>query len=190
MAVGEQASTKGGVATSSMRSRDRADSAAVTLAGGIASRDRAPIDSEAAPRFVPQLKRMLANDTRINTAHLRVRQSGELIMCYGAVESHEARVYAQAMIREWAGDIPISDQLAIVPTQGIVDRMIARNIISMLEAHPAIDTRDIVVNVARRRVTLTGEADSWVMECGMYTVAVNAFGVKTAHSHVTVRSEQ
>lgn len=91
--------------------------------------------------------------------HATVREG--VVILEGTVDAHWKRLYIEDLVGSIVGVLWIRNHLAVVPTHGVLDRVIAEQVIATLEQDAQVDAEDVEVTTERGIVTLSGLVPSW-----------------------------
>lgn len=95
----------------------------------------------------------------------------------GTVSTYWEKVAAEEAAARVAGVQAVVNRLVVVPTERVLDKTIAENIVSALDAHPEISPESIDVSVSDGTVTLSGSLPTRrlydvAMDASRYTTGV------------------
>lgn len=129
-----------------------------------------PSDKEIAKR----VENMFLWDVDLNSYKLDIGVSNGYVNISGIVDALWKKIYAENLAMNIAGVVDVTNKIAIVPTEGIVDSEIAQNIEDSLERRFAVDVDNVDVKVEDGKVTLSGRVDDWgawraAMDSAIYT---------------------
>ncbi len=110
-----------------------------------------------------------------------------LVTLSGTVPTLWQKSRAEELATEVVGVVGIENQLAVVPTEDILDETIAENIIHTIDRKAAVDVADVNVRVRDGVVTLSGTVPSKVAHDAAYEAALFTYGVTEIEDRLTVR---
>ncbi|TFG13440.1 BON domain-containing protein [Candidatus Thorarchaeota archaeon] len=113
--------------------------------------------------------RLLWN-TYIDSTDVHTKVDAGFVQLEGTVDAYWKKIRAKQLASDVDGVIKIQNELAVVPTESIVDKAIAEDITSALDRNLNVDVDDVDVRVKNGEVTLTGTVPSW----SAYRAAINA----------------
>jgi len=113
--------------------------------------------------------RLLWN-TYIDSTDVDTKVDAGFVQLEGTVDAYWKKIRAEQLATDVDGVIDIQNEIAVVPTESIVDKAIAEDITSALDRNLNVDVDDVNVRVKNGEVTLTGTVPSW----SAYRAAINA----------------
>jgi len=109
-------------------------------------------DDELEERIV----RVLEWSTGVEPEDTRVSVNGGWVTLEGSVDAYWKKAGAEELVSDLIGVVTVANQLAVVPTESVVDKAIADDVVSALERNAAVDARSINVEVENGVVILSG----------------------------------
>ncbi len=113
--------------------------------------------------------RLLWN-TYIDSTDVDTKVNAGFVELEGSVDAYWKKIRAEQLASDVDGVIDIQNEIAVVPTESIVDKAIAEDITSALDRNLNVDVDDVNVRVKNGEVTLTGTVPSW----SAYRSTINA----------------
>jgi osmotically-inducible protein OsmY len=140
-----------------------------------------PTDSE----IENSIRSRLAANPDVDLIDLEVIVSAGEVTLRGTVDAYWKKMYVEDIVSTEPGVVLIENHLAVVPSDDIVDKVVAEDIVDSLETRAAVDADDVNVRVRDGEVTLTGTVPSWnarwaAEEAAMYTAGVKNVTNRTA----------
>lgn len=132
-----------------------------------------PIDSE----IERNAQNILSWNPNIDTSNIKVSIDSGIITLKGTVTRYWEKYKAEDLVSELIGVLAVKNELTVVPTDKIDDKIIAKDIIDELNRSNLLDANKVEVKVAHGVVTLTGTVDSYPAEKCVYDTAVHTSGV-------------
>ncbi len=136
-------------------------------------RTTVPTDQE----LETNIRKSLDWDPNQDVTDLGVTVQNGSVTLEGSVDTYWKKKRAEEIAGNIAGAVGVSNKLAVVPSESILDKAIADDIISALDRKPGVDLETIdvtvdngVVNLSGSVPSLAGERAAW--ETAMYTTGV------------------
>lgn len=140
-------------------------------------------DDELAER----VKKVLEWNADIGSSRdIRVSVNGGWVTLEGTVETYWKKLRAEELISTLSGVLGVTNGLAVVPTENLVDKAIASDIITALERNANIDVRMIDVEVDKGVVTISGTAPNGTAMRDALNAAKFAAGVLDVKNELTI----
>jgi osmotically-inducible protein OsmY len=115
-------------------------------------------------------------------------QAGVLTL-EGTVDSLWKKHRAEVLVSDIAGLNEVMNSNAVVPTEKILDEVIARQVVAAIQRNTHLDVDDIDVRVRNGQVTLSGRVDSYFDRRKAYELALFTAGVVSIKDQLVVRPE-
>lgn len=144
----------------------------------------APSDDD---RVAMDIRNALMRDADIDSSNINVDVHEGQVVLRGTVSSAWAKSRAEDHARSTAGVANITNDLALVPDGSREDREIATEVEAALRRDPAVDADLIDVEVADRRVVLSGVVRSWAERNAAMEDAIHVRGVVDVADSLWVR---
>ncbi|QDT28556.1 periplasmic protein [Gimesia panareensis] len=106
------------------------------------------------------------------------------ITLIGCVPTCQQKQLAAELVESIPGVIGITNELSVVPTNGVSDNNIAREILKGIEHHRDLNTESIDVEVADGVVTLEGTVPHWLAYRTVEELALITEGVVNVKNHL------
>jgi osmotically-inducible protein OsmY len=119
----------------------------------------------------------LVADPDMDRTDIRVSVDAGVVTLQGSVDVYWKRAEAERIARRARGVIDIFNELAVVPTRSVTDRMIADDVRAALERNSRVSVEDVTVEVEDGVVTLTGRVPNWSARRAAVDAAVFTWGV-------------
>ncbi|MDX1613849.1 MAG: BON domain-containing protein [Candidatus Promineifilaceae bacterium] len=104
----------------------------------------------------------------------------------GTVDAFWKKLVAESEAYSTRGVIHVTNKLAVVPTEDIVDELIAEDVVNALERNLRVSVEDVDVTVSDGRVTLSGTVPSTDARMAAYNAALYTAGVTDVVNTLTV----
>jgi len=105
----------------------------------------------------------------------------------GTVDTYWRKIRAEQLITGLNGVLGITNELAVVPTRDVADKVIAEDIQAAVERQSNIAPDLIDITVSGGKVTITGSVPSLPAYRAIQRIAENTFGVVTVDNQVVIR---
>ncbi|MBD3191044.1 MAG: BON domain-containing protein [Candidatus Heimdallarchaeota archaeon] len=107
------------------------------------------------------VERRLTWDPSIDSSKIDISVQAGVVTLEGTTMAYWKKKKVERIISDISGVTNIINKLAIVPTRGIADKDIVKDIMAAMERNHSIDPRDITVKVKKGQVKLTGKVSTW-----------------------------
>jgi len=105
----------------------------------------------------------------------------------GTVDSYWKRVRVEDVVAPLKGVVGVTNKLAVVPTENVVDRILAEDIVAGLDRNLLVNVEDLLIEVEKGRVRLSGiVADRTAFVAARDTV-IRTAGVKDIQNELIIR---
>ena len=104
----------------------------------------------------------------------------------GTVDAFWKKEKAKDLASEIRGVVGVTNKIAVVPTQSIVDERLAENIVDALDRNINVNVDDIDVFVEDGTVTLAGTVPSWTMKWAAYNTARYTQGIIEVKDQINI----
>lgn len=113
----------------------------------------------------------------IHSADIDVRVTNGVVTLTGTVDAYWKKWKAESLVAEVKGVIDVQNELAIVPTESLLDKEIAEDVENALRRNLYVNSEDVIVKLEHGKVTLTGNVPTWYArlkagEAASYTAGV------------------
>ena len=143
---------------------------------------RVPTDAEIKENVLTKL----AANPDIDVLDLDVLVDAGVVTLKGTVDAYWKRTFLEDLVAPEAGVIFIENHVAVTPTDDVLDKVIAEDIVTSLEARSIVDADDIEVSVSNGVVELTGSVPSWAARQAAANAALHPAGVKMLQNNLVV----
>jgi osmotically-inducible protein OsmY/uncharacterized protein (DUF2267 family) len=92
----------------------------------------------------------------VDPSHIQIGVENGRVQLEGTVRLYAEKMSAEEAAGRVTGVQDVINQIAVVPTERILDQAIAQNVLSALELHPELNLQNIDVEVSDGLVTLSG----------------------------------
>jgi osmotically-inducible protein OsmY len=106
----------------------------------------------------------------------------------GSVDAYWKKLRIEELAGSVYGVAGITNELAVVPTHKLEDRVIAKNIVMALERNSSVSSYDINVEVKEGEVILSGTVNSQQEKRTVQEIACYTAGVRKVVNEIVVRS--
>ena len=137
-----------------------------------------------------RVERVLEWNPDVDHAKIDVTvQEDGVVTLRGAVNALWKKAAAEELVLTIQGVQGVSNELTVVPTENVVDDVVANEILGALRRNMYIDEHRIDVTVEKGRATLSGTVPSWVAYRGADHAAQNTPGVIDISNQLVVKPE-
>jgi len=141
-----------------------------------------PTDAEIETRA----KSVLNWNSDIDISKVHVEVDSGVVTLKGSVIHYWQRYKAEELVSNLLGVLSVKNELTVVPTEKIVDELIAEDIIAEFERSNLVEADKVAVKVNDGVVTLSGNVYSYAAEKRVYDVAAHTLGVRGVINNVSV----
>lgn len=106
----------------------------------------------------------------------------------GQVDALWEKDKAEQLVMDIEGTIGVINKIAVVPTESIVDEIIAEDIVEAIDRNIHVNVDNVTVNVDQGTVTLTGEVGNITAMSAAFDAALNTAGVRAVINDIEVSS--
>jgi len=124
------------------------------------------------------VKDMLRWNPVIDESKITAISTNGNIKLEGSVDSFWKKFKAEEIAYSVMGAINVTNELAVVPTEDVVDEVIGEDLMAALDRNFYVDVNAIDVKVKDGKVTLSGRVESALSYRAAVDTARNTFGVK------------
>ncbi|MGV9103489.1 MAG: BON domain-containing protein [Candidatus Thorarchaeota archaeon] len=132
-----------------------------------------PTDSE----IKSNIADMLDWNSSIDASEIDVDVSAGVVTLDGVVDAYWKKLRAEDVASRATGVLNVVNELAVVPTEDVLDKAIAEDVVSALETKFTVNADDVDVKVEDGVVTLSGTLPSWTSYRAAMDAAENTLGV-------------
>ncbi len=144
-----------------------------------------PVDED----IKTDVERVLSANPNIDVKDILVTVDAGTVTLEGTVEAYWKKVYAEELIGDLPGVIDIRNNLGVVYSQEVTDKVIAEDVISALERNILVEAEDVNVTVSDGIVTLSGNVTTWAGRRAAEEAALYTLGVKDVQNRIAVTSQ-
>ena len=123
----------------------------------------------------------------IESANIEPVVDAGTVTLEGSVPTHWQKNEAEVLIGLIKGVITVTNELAVVPTEGVSDELIAQDIEGALARSALVDPAAVDVTVSDGTVTLQGNVPSTQTRLAAYRAANRTAGVVNIRNQLMVR---
>ncbi len=140
-----------------------------------------PTDSE----IQSNIENVLLWDSDVDSTKVDVEVENGIVILKGDVDAYW-KVYHVENKSDVTGVIDVVNKLAVVPTEDVLDKDIAKDVVNALTRNFNVDVDDVNVKVKDGKVTLTGTVPSWTAYTSAETSAFYTLGVTEVDNQLTI----
>jgi len=133
------------------------------------------------------VKAMIGWNAELADSKIKVSVRAGKVTLEGTVDTVWKRLRAQDLAAEVEGVVDVENALTVVPTEDMVDEVIAEEILAAVKRNRLLDSETINVEVDGGMVTLSGTVDSWEARERANQAALYTFGVRDVTNNIVVR---
>jgi osmotically-inducible protein OsmY len=122
-------------------------------------------------------KSVLAWNPDVYIDEIDVSVKGGMVTIKGTVDAYWKSWKVENLISNLRGVIDVENHLAVVPTESIVDKEIARHIETAFNRNVYVFAEDVTVKVEHGKVTLVGKVPTWYARWKAFDTAALTPGV-------------
>ncbi|TXT56770.1 MAG: hypothetical protein BAJATHORv1_20363 [Candidatus Thorarchaeota archaeon] len=124
-----------------------------------------------------RIERQLFWNTYIDSTEIDIDVDKGSVDLEGTTDAYWKKIRAEQLASDVTGVTYIDNKLAVVPSEDIMDKAIAEDIISALDRKILVDAEDVTVRVEDGKVTLSGTVPHWSAYRAAMDAAEYAIGV-------------
>jgi osmotically-inducible protein OsmY len=128
-------------------------------------------------------------DSEVDSSKITVTSVDGHVTLGGTVAALWQKLRAAEIASGVKGVLGVSNEIAVVPTEDVLDDVIAQDVVDAIDRNANVDADKVNVTVDDGYVTLTGTVSDWVARDAAYQAAVNTLGVKGVSEQLTVESD-
>jgi osmotically-inducible protein OsmY len=130
----------------------------------------------------------LDKNVTIDKTDLEIVINNGHVTLEGDVDSYWKKERVEQIASGTGGVVDVTNNIAIVPTDDVVDEEIADDIVKALERDTTTVAEDIDVEVRNGIVTLRGEVPGWVSYSSAVNIVKRTAGVKGVKSDIKIQT--
>ena len=128
----------------------------------------------------------LVGSPDLDLVDLDVAVDGGIVTLKGTVDAYWKKTFLENLVAFEAGVTFIENHVAVVPTDGVLDKVIAEDIVTSLEERALVDADDIDVSVSDGMVELAGSVPNWAAQQAAVNAAIYTAGVKMLDNNLVI----
>lgn len=133
------------------------------------------------------VRNVLSWNADINAADISVDVLSGRVTLKGTVDTLWKKLRAEELVYDIIGVTEVINELAIVPTDDIVDETIATQVTDAIDRRIGIEAEQVSVEVQDGVVTLSGRVPDWYAKNAAYKAALYTIGVKEVRDNMTIQ---
>lgn len=133
------------------------------------------------------VEKLLEWNPTLDASQIRVSVDSSKVILEGTVDSFWKKVYAEELAATASGVIEVTNNLVVVPSKGVVDEAIAKDVTEALRRNAAVDADSVGVSVENGVVTLTGVVENWGAKTAAFFAALYTRGVVHVDDRLTIK---
>ncbi|MFW5894058.1 MAG: BON domain-containing protein [Verrucomicrobiota bacterium] len=122
----------------------------------------------------------------LDITKIQVEVNAGIVTLKGNVDSYWKRNDAEWAVAGVVGVVDVINELSVVPTEDIVDEVIAQDVERALERNLLVEPDEVTVKVANNEVTLTGTVPTYAAHQAAESAAIYTPGVVDVMNCLTV----
>lgn len=143
---------------------------------------RVPTDAEVKSNILMKL----AGSPDIDVLDLEVAVDAGVVTLRGTVDAYWKRSFVENLVAPEAGVVFIENHVAVTPTDEVLDKAIAEDIVASLEARALVNADDIEVSVSSGVVELSGSVPDWAARQAAANAAYHTAGVRSLQNNLLI----
>jgi len=143
---------------------------------------RVPTDAEVTSNVLMKL----AGSPDIDVLDLEVAVDAGVVTLRGTVDAYWNRSLVENLVAPEAGVVFIENHVAVTPTDEVLDKAIAEDIVASLEARALVNADDIEVSVSSGVVELSGSVPDWAARQAAANAAYHTAGVRSLQNNLLI----
>lgn len=125
--------------------------------------------------------------TEIDSTKIEIEVQDNFVTLKGTVDEYWKKYRAETLA-DVTGVFGITNEIAVVPTETVVDEDIAEDVTAALERNVNVNVDDVTVKVKNGKVTLTGTVPSWIAFNSAENSAFYTLGVVEVENRLDIES--
>ncbi|MBD3226595.1 MAG: BON domain-containing protein [Candidatus Lokiarchaeota archaeon] len=122
----------------------------------------------------------------IDESTINISVDKGIVTLEGTVDAYWKKVAAENLASDVMSVLGIENKIAVVPTEDILDKVIAEDIVSQLDRNYQVDPDDIDVEVKNGTVSLSGTVPNWSAFRAATETVENTSGVKIIKNNISI----
>lgn len=123
------------------------------------------------------VENLIAWNPNIDSTDIDIKVNNGFVDLEGTVNAYWKKTRAEQIASGVSGVLEITNKLAVVPTEDIVDKVVAEDITASIERKFSVDVEDVNVKVKDGKATLSGTVPNWSAYRAAIESAENTAGV-------------
>lgn len=128
----------------------------------------------------------LVGSPDLDVLDLDVTVDAGVVTLKGTVDAYWKKTFLEDLVTFEAGVTVIENHVAVVPSDDVIDKVIAEDIVTSLEERALVDTDDIDVSVSNGEVELAGSVPNWAARQTAANAALYTAGVKMLDNNLVI----
>jgi len=128
----------------------------------------------------------LVGSPDLDLLDLEVTVDGGMVTLKGTVDAYWKKTFLEDLVAFEAGVTFIENHVAVVPTDGVLDKIIAEDIVASMEERALVDADDVAVSVSDGMVELSGSVPNWAAQQAAVNAAMYTAGVKMLDNNLVI----
>jgi osmotically-inducible protein OsmY len=141
-----------------------------------------PTDAEIKENILSKL----VGSPDLDVLDLDVTVDNGVVTLKGTVDAYWKKIFLEDLVTFEAGVTFIENHVAVVPTDDVIDKVIAEDIVTSLEERALVNADDIDVSVSDGVVELTGSVPNWAALQTAANAALYTAGVKMLDNNLVI----
>jgi len=141
-------------------------------------------------RIRESIIRTLRWNPDFDTANIKVSVVSSVVTLEGTVDAYWKKRRAEDLVVGVTGVKEIVNALAVVPSEQVVDKAVAAEIVSAIDRHANVDARSVDVKVNDGKVTLSGTVNNWAAYIAAQDTAEHTTGVFEVENNLTIDTKK
>ena len=122
----------------------------------------------------------------LDLSDLDVTVDAGVVTLKGTVDTYWKKSFLEDLVAFEAGVTFIENHVAVVPTDDLLDKAIAEDIVASLEERAIVDVDDVDVSVSDGVVALDGSVPNWAVRQTAANAVFYTAGVKTLNNNLVI----
>ncbi|MBD3405757.1 MAG: BON domain-containing protein [Candidatus Lokiarchaeota archaeon] len=133
-----------------------------------------------------RIEQQLFWNTYIDSTDIDIDVDNGTVELEGTTDAYWKKLRAEQLASDVTGVVLIDNKIAVVPSESIVDKIVAENIIAAMERNPLIDPDSVTVTVDQGKATLSGTVSHWTAYRAAMDAAEFATGVIKIEDQIVI----
>lgn len=127
-------------------------------------------------------------DSDIESSKVEVKVAKGWVTLEGSVDSHWKKQLTEQKVTRMRGVVGVTNQVTVVPSESVVDEIIADDIVSALKRNSQVIAEHVTPVVEEGAVTLKGQVRNWNEFFTAQQVASQTTGVKDVENNLVLNA--